>query len=126
MEGPALEPASAARAEAALPRPPSLELWIAFAVSVIPHALALSMGGYGPMIANAPLAVVVTIADVVAMVIAYFQSREDSHAGRSSHWVMWATIAVGGLWLVYAVLVGGLILLGKVFCISQSCRAPIR
>jgi hypothetical protein len=126
VERPALEPVSAARAEATRQRPPSIELWIAFAVSVIPHVVALFVGGYGQMITNAPLAVVVTIVDALAIVIAYFQHREDSHAGHSSHWVVWATIAVGGLWLIYAVFVGGVILLGKAFCISETCRAPIR
>jgi hypothetical protein len=105
---------------------PSYELRIAFAVSAIPHLLALVGGGYGQMITNAPVAVVVTIIDVAAVVIAYLQFRDDSHASRPSHWLVWATIAVGGLWLIYAVFVGAVILLGQVFCISQTCRGPIR
>jgi hypothetical protein len=116
-------PIAAPRAEAA--RPP-YELWTAFAVSVAPHVLALFFGGYGQIITNAPLAVVVTIVDVVAVVIAYLQFRDDSHASRSSHWLVWATIAVGALWLFYALLVGAVLLLGQVFCISQACRGPIR
>jgi len=104
---------------------PPYELWIAFAVSVIPHVLALFVGGYGQIITNAPIAVVVTIVDAVALVIAYLQFREDSHASRSSHWLVWATIAVGALWLFYAVLVGMVLLLGQLFCISQSCRGPL-
>jgi hypothetical protein len=116
-------PIAAPRAEAA--RPP-YELWTAFAVSVVPHVLALFFGGYGVIITNAPLAVVVTIVDVVAVVIAYLQFRDDSHASRSSHWLVWATIAVGALWLFYAVLVGAVLLLGQAFCISQECRGPIR
>jgi hypothetical protein len=115
-------PIATPRAEAV--RPP-YELWIAFAVSIIPHALALFVGGYGQIITNAPLAVVVTIVDAVAVVIAYFQFRDDSHASRSSHWLVWATIALGALWLMYAVLVGTVILLGRVLCISQSCRGPL-
>jgi hypothetical protein len=105
---------------------PSYELQIAFVVTLIPHALALFLGGYGEIITNAPLAVVVTIVDVVAVVIAYLQFRDDSHASRSSHWLVWATIAVGAVWLIYAVFVGLVVLLGRVFCISQTCRGPIR
>jgi hypothetical protein len=116
-------PIATPRAEAV--RPPN-ELWIAFAVSAVPHVLALFVGGYGQIITNAPLAVVVTIVDVVAVVIAYLQFRDDSHASRSSHWLVWATIAVGALWLLYAVLVGTVLVLGQVFCISQGCRGPIR
>jgi hypothetical protein len=125
VEGPALKPTSAARADATSPRP-SLELWIAFAASVVPHAVALFAGGYGQMITNAPLAVVVTVVDAVAMVIAYLQYREDSQTGRSSHRLVWTTIAVGGLWLVYALFVGAVILLGKALCISETCRGLIR
>lgn len=110
------------RAEAAQP---SYELRIAFAVSAIPHLLALVGGGYGQVITNAPVAVVVTIIDVAAVVIAYLQFRDDSHANRSSHWLVWATIAAGGLWLIYAVCVGLVILLARALCISQICRGPL-
>ncbi len=109
-----------------LPRSPAYELYIAFIVSLIPQAAALLVGGYGQVITNAPLAVVITIVDAVAVVIAYLQFRDDSHAGRSSHWLVWATIAIGAVWLVYAVFVGVVVLLGQVFCISQACRGPIR
>jgi hypothetical protein len=109
-----------------LPRSPSYELFVAFVVSIIPHAAALFGGGYGQVITNAPLAVVITIVDAVAVVIAYLQFRDDSHASRSSHWLVWATIAVGAVWLIYATFVGAVILLGRVFCISQDCRGPIR
>ena len=126
MEGPAVEPSSPRRAEIALGLSPSFELWIAFVFSVVPHVAALFAGGYGQIITNAPLAVIVTIVDVVAIVIAYLQFREDSHASRSSHWLVWATIAVGAIWLIYAVFVGAVILLGQVFCVSQNCRGPIR
>ena len=115
-------PIATPRAEAA--RPP-YELWIAFAVSIVPHAIAAFVGGYGQMITNAPLAVVLTIVDVVAIVIAYLQFRDDSHASRSSHWAVWATIAVGAIWLIYAVLVGLVVLLGQIFCVSQTCRGPL-
>ena len=111
---------------AAEPAQPSYELWIAFAVSAIPHVLALFVGGYVQIITNAPIAVVVTIVDAVAVVLAYLQFRDDSHASRPSHWLVWATIAVGGLWLFYALLVGAVILLGQLFCISQTCRGPLR
>ena len=126
MEGPAIEPSAPRQAEPASLRTPSYELYIAFVVSIIPQATALLLGGYGHVITNAPLAVVITIVDAVAVVIAYLQFRDDSHASRSSHWVVWATIAIGSVWLIYAVFVGMVLLLGRVFCISQDCRGPIR
>jgi len=105
---------------------PSHELYIAFVVSIIPQAAALLLGGYGHVITNAPLAVVITIIDAVAVAIAYLQFRDDSHASRPSHWLVWATIAIGSVWLTYAVFVGMVLVLGRVFCISQDCRGPIR
>jgi hypothetical protein len=126
VAGPAVEPSAPRLVEAASSPKPSYELQIAFVVSVIPHAVALFVGGYGEIITNAPLAVVVTIIDVAAVVIAYLQFRDDSHAKRSSHWLVWATIAVGAIWLIYAVFVGTVVLLGRFFCISQDCRGPIR
>src|SRR2546427_7145438 len=124
MEGPRTE--SPKLAEGALPQSPSFELWIAFAVSIIPHAIGLFVGGYGQILTNAPLAVIVTIVDLAAVVIATLQFREDSRASRSSHWVVWATIALGAIWLLYAVFVGLVIILGQVFCINKLCRAPLR
>jgi hypothetical protein len=126
VEGPALDPRAARQIDVVLPRSPSYELCVAFVVSLIPHAAALFTGGYGQIITNAPLAVVVTIVDVVAVVIAYLQFRDDSHAHRSPHWLVWATIAVGAVWLIYAVFVGLVLLFGHVFCVSQDCRGPIR
>ena len=125
MEGPALEPSASRNTEVVLPRSPAYELYIAFVVSIIPQVAALLAGGYGAIITNAPLAVVLTIVDAVAVVIAYLQFRDDSHAGRSSHWLVWATIAVGAAWLMYAIFVGAVILFGHVFCISETCRGPI-
>ena len=125
MEGPALEPSASRNTEVVLPRSPAYELYIAFVVSIIPQVAALLAGGYGAIITNAPLAVVLTIVDAVAVVIAYLQFRDDSHAGRSSHWLVWATIAVGAVWLMYAIFVGAVILFGHVFCISETCRGPI-
>ncbi len=124
MAGPAVEPSTPRPVEATLA--PSYELQIAFVVSLIPHALALFLGGYGQIITNAPLAVAVTIVDIVAVVIAYLQFRDDSHASRPSHWLVRATIGVGAVWLVYAVFIGMVIVLGRVFCVSQDCRGPIR
>ena len=126
VERPALKPDSPAPAAAIVARLPAFELWIAFLFSIVPHAAGLFAGGYGQIITNAPLAVIVTIVDVVALVIAYLQFREDSHAKRAPHWLVWATIAVGGIWLIYAVFVGALLLLGQLFCINQDCRGPIR
>ena len=124
MAGPAVEPSTPRPVEATLA--PSYELQIAFVVSLIPHALALFLGGYGQIITNAPLAVAVTIVDIVAVVTAYLQFRDDSHASRPSHWLVRATIGVGAVWLVYAVFIGMVIVLGRVFCVSQDCRGPIR
>ena len=126
MEGPAIEPSAPRQADVVAPRSPAYELYIAVVVTLIPQAAALLLGGYGEVITNAPLAVVITIIDAVAVVIAYLQFRDDSHASRSSHWLVWATIALGSVWLIYAVFVGMVILLGRVFCISQDCRGPIR
>jgi hypothetical protein len=126
VEGPAIEPSTPRQVAATLPRSPAYELYIAFVVSLIPHAAALLLGGYGQIITNAPLAVVITIVDAVAVVIAYLQFRDDSHASHSSHWLVWATIGAGAVWLIYAVFVGMMILLGHVFCISEACRGPIR
>jgi uncharacterized membrane protein YidH (DUF202 family) len=126
VEGPAVEPNASQRADAALTTSPSYELWIAFVVSIVPHAVALFVGGYGHIITNAPLAVVITVVDIAAIVIAYLQFRDDSRAERSSHWLVWATIGLGAVWLIYAVFVGLVILLGQVFCVSQNCRGPLR
>jgi hypothetical protein len=126
VEGPAVKPSSPAPAAAVVGRSPAFELWIAFAFSIVPHAAGVLAGGYGQIITNAPLAVVVTIIDVVALVIAYLQLREDSHASRGSHWLVWATIAVGAIWIVYAVFVGTVLLFGRAFCIAKDCRGPIR
>ena len=126
MATPAVEPSTPRPVEAAPASQPSYELQIAFVVSLIPHALALFLGGYGHIITNAPLAVVVTIVDVVAVVIAYLQYRDDSRATRASHWLVRATIGVGAVWLIYALFVGMVIVLGRVFCLGQDCRGPIR
>ncbi|HEY8825352.1 MAG TPA: hypothetical protein VIP07_10740 [Candidatus Limnocylindria bacterium] len=126
VEGPALEPSAPRQVDVVLPRSPAYELYIAFVVSIIPQAAALLAGGYGQIITNAPLAVVLTIVDAVAVVIAYLQFRDDSHAGRSSHWLVWATIALGAVWLIYAIFVGAVIVFGHVLCISETCRGPIR
>lgn len=126
MEEPALKPNSPAPTEIVASRSPAFELWIAFVFSLVPHVAGLLAGGYGQVITNAPLAVIVSIVDLVAIVIAYLQFREDSHAHRSSHWLVWATIAVGAIWLVYAAFVGTLVILGRAFCINQDCRGLIR
>jgi len=108
-----------------LPRSPSYELYVAFVVSLIPQAAALFTSGYGHIITNAPLAVIITVVDAVAVAVAFLQRREDSQASRPSHWLVWATLAVGAVWLAYALFIGGVILLGRVFCISPDCRSPI-
>ncbi len=112
--------------KAAVTERPAYELYVAFVVSLIPQAAALFVGGYGQVITNAPLAVVITVIDAFAVAVAFLQFRDDTRAHRSSHWLVWATIAIGAIWLLYALLVGATILLGRVFCISQGCRGPIR
>ena len=106
-------------------RPP-YELWIAFGVTLVPQLTALAGGGYGQVITNAPVAAALTIVDAAAVVIAGLQLREDVGAGRSPHWLVWATVVVGAIWLVYAVLVGVVLILGNLFCVSQLCRGPLR
>lgn len=120
-----MKPSPPAPAAAVVGRSPAFELWIAFLFSIAPHAAGLFAGGYGQIITNAPLAVVVTVVDVVALVIAYLQFREDSHAKRASHWLVWATTSLGAIWLIYAVFVGALIVFGQAFCINQDCRGLI-
>jgi hypothetical protein len=125
MESPTAKPSTPRETEATTAPSQPYELYVAFGVSLIPHAAALVLGGYGRIITNAPLAVIVTIVDLVAVVIAYLAFRDDTHAHRSSHWVVWATLAAGAIWLLYAVFVGVVILFSQIFCVSQNCRGPI-
>jgi hypothetical protein len=67
----------------------------------------------------------VTVATVAAVVIAWLQFRDDTTAARSTHWVVWATIAIGAVWLGYALLVGAVLVLGRLFCLSDVCRGPL-
>jgi len=120
-----VKPSAPAPAAAVVGRAPAFELWIAFLFALVPHVAGLFGGGYGQIITNAPLAVVVTIVDTVAVVIAYLQLREDRQAKRDSHWLVWVTIAVSAIWLIYAVFVGALLILGQAFCINQDCRGLI-
>jgi hypothetical protein len=94
-------------------------------LSVLPHIAALAGGGYGAIIVNAPIAMILTVLAVVAIAIAWLQFRDDTHANRASHWAVWATIAVGSIWVLYAALVGAVVLLGRVFCVSETCRGPL-
>ena len=104
---------------------PSLELWVALALSILPHAVAVLFGGYGSIIVNAPIAIILTVVDAAAIVIAVLQLRDDSRANRPSHWAVWATMVVGGIWILYAVLVGAVLILGRIFCLSETCRGPL-
>jgi hypothetical protein len=70
--------------------------------------------------------VVVTILEIAAIAIAYLQFRDDSEASRSSHWLVWATIGLGAIWLFYAVLVGLVVIIGQIWCFGEICRGPIR
>jgi len=97
--------------QAALARAP-YELWFGFAASLLPHVLAAVLGGYGRIITVVPLA---------AMVL-----RDDRHASRATHWLVWATLVAGGVWLLYALYVGAVFVMVQVFCINQLCRGALR
>jgi hypothetical protein len=102
------------------------ELWAAFVVSLVPQVTALFGGGYGAIITNTPLALGLIVIDVAAVAIAYLQHREDAKANRASHWLVSATIVAGGIWLLYAVAMGLVLILGNVFCVNRLCRGPLR
>src|SRR5256885_16057831 len=85
VEPPATKPSSSAPVAAIVGRSPAFELWIAFLFSIVPHAAGLIVGGYGPIITNAPPAVVITGGGGVAPGIAYLQVLEDSPAHGGSH-----------------------------------------
>lgn len=110
---------------AALAKAP-YELWAAFIVSLVPQLTALFGGGYGEIITKAPLALGLMVIDAAALAIAYLQFREDSHAHRESHWLVWGTLISGGIWLVYAIAMGLVLILGNAFCVNQLCRGPLR
>jgi hypothetical protein len=39
---------------------------------------------------------------------------------------VWATIALGTIWLFYAVFVGLVLIVGQIFCFRETCRGLIR
>lgn len=110
---------------AALAKAP-YELWAAFVVSLVPQITALFAGGYGEVVTKPPLALGLLVIDVAAVAIAFLQYREDSKANRSSHWLVWATIVSGGIWMIYAVAMGIVLILGNALCVNQLCRGPLR
>jgi hypothetical protein len=104
---------------------PHYELWAGFGASLIPHALAIAFGGYGRIVTIVPLAAALTVVDLAANVVAFLQWRDDTHAFRSSHWLVWAIFGFAGTWIVYAVYVGLVYLMVQIFCINQLCRGPL-
>jgi len=111
--------------QAALARAP-YELWFGFAASLLPHVLAAVLGGYGRIITVVPLAAMVSIVDLAALAVAGLQLRDDRHAGRATHWLVWATLVAGAVWLLYALYVGAVFVMVQVFCINQLCRGALR
>jgi len=111
--------------QAALARAP-YELWFGFAASLLPHVLAAVLGGYGRIITVVPLAAMVSIVDLAALAVAGLQLRDDRHASRATHWLVWATLVAGGVWLLYALYVGAVFVMVQVFCINQLCRGALR
>jgi hypothetical protein len=101
------------------------ELWFGFVASLIPHGLALGLRGYGRIVSLVPLAAAVSIVDVAAVAVAGLQLREDRRDGRASHWLVWATLVAGGVWLLYVLYVGAVYLMVQLFCINQLCRSPL-
>ena len=102
------------------------ELWFGFAASLLPHVLATVLGSYGRIITIVPLAATVSIVDLAALAVAGLQLRDDRHAGRATHWLVWATLVAGGVWLLYALYVGAVFVMVQVFCINQPCRGTFR
>jgi hypothetical protein len=105
---------------------PSLELWVALGISAIPQLLAAFIGGYGHVIVIVPLALAATLADIAAAAVAALQLRSDRDAQRSSHPVVWITLGLAALWLLYALAVGLIALVVHVFCVNELCRGPLR
>lgn len=104
---------------------PSFELWTALAVGIVPQLASFVIGGYGRLVVIGPLALTLTLADIAAAVVAGLQLRADQTAHRSSHPVVWITLVLAGLWLVYALSIGAVLLMGRVFCVNETCRGPL-
>lgn len=99
---------------------------MAVAVTAIPQVVALLFGGYPKVIVIVPLALALTLADIAGAAVAGLQLRADRAAGRPSHPLVWIALVLAAPWVVYALYVGVIALLVQVFCISQTCRGPIR
>jgi hypothetical protein len=104
---------------------PSYELWASLGASLLPHALAIAFGGYGRIVTIVPLAAALTFVAVAANVVAFLQWRDDTAAFRSSHWLVWAVFGFASTWIVYAIYVGLVYLMVRIFCINQLCRGPL-
>src|SRR5690349_15639960 len=119
------KPTAAAVAQSTEPQAPSLEVKIAAAISAIPQIGGFLFGGYGHLIAILPVALALTLADIAAVVVAALQVRADRHAGRPTHWLVWATLALAAPWILWALYVGAIALVVQVLCINQTCRGLI-
>jgi hypothetical protein len=105
---------------------PSLELWASLGITALPQILAAFIGGYGHLIVIVPLALTATLADVAAAAVAGLQLRADHEAQRPTHPVVWITLGLAALWLLYAIFVGVIALVAHVFCVNELCRGPLR
>ena len=105
--------------------PPTLELWIALGLAAIPQVAAFLFNGYGHLIVIVPVALMLTFASVAALVVAILQIRADRHASRPSHTAVWATVVLAAPWIAYAVYLGAIALMVRVFCVNQVCRGPL-
>jgi hypothetical protein len=62
---------------------------------------------------------------VAAIGVAWLQLRDDRKAARRSHWLVWGVFVAAGAWVVYALYVGLIVVLVRIFCINEVCRAPL-
>jgi hypothetical protein len=111
--------------ELAPARNPSLELWVALGLAVVPHAVAFLTGGYARVVTILPLAAGITVAGLAALGVVALEWRGDRAAQRPTHPVVWITAALVGIWILYAVAVLVLYVVVQVFCINQTCRGPL-
>ena len=112
--------------EAAAATVPSLELMVAAGISAVPQVAAFLFGGYGRLIVILPVALTLTLADLAAAIVAALQLRADREAKRPTHALVWVTLGLAAPWILYALYVGLVALLVRVFCINETCRGPIR
>jgi hypothetical protein len=105
---------------------PDLELKVAAGISAIPQIAAFLFGGYGHLIVILPVALTLTLADLAAATVAALQLRADRQAKRPTHTLVWIALGLAAPWILYALYVGAVALMVRVFCINETCRGPIR